>query len=196
MRSENLALPAIVTMIALSWPVAAVSKPLRPITLVVSNLADVPRAFMTRAERDVVRLYSRIGVTLIWEEHDPSTGARSARPSDGMLMRMTIVREDLRKVPDAAALGVAPLIATRPPSANVYYSRVERTASHHATERAIVVGHTIAHEVAHLLIPDYGHSRKGLMRAVWDGLDFMSAAQGQLVFSDEQGALIRGALAR
>jgi hypothetical protein len=141
-----------------------------------------------------VRLYSRIGVTLVWEEHDPSSGARSARLSDGMLMRITIVREDLRKVPDHDALGAAPLVPTQPPSATVYYSRVERIANRHATERAVVLGYAIAHEAAHVLLPTYGHSRAGLMKAVWDGPDFIRAAQGRLVFSDEQAALIRTAL--
>jgi hypothetical protein len=68
-------------------------------------------------------------------------------------------------------------------------------ASRHAIERAIVLGHTIAHEAAHVLLPYYGHSRDGLMRAVWDGPDLVRAAQGRLVFSDEQAALIRATLA-
>jgi hypothetical protein len=77
----------------------------------------------------------------------------------------------------------------------VYYSRVKLAAVRHAQEPDLVLGHAAAHEVAHLIIPQYGHSSEGLMKAVWDVRDYLMAAQGRLRFSDEQAALIRAALA-
>jgi hypothetical protein len=55
--------------------------------------------------------------------------------------------------------------------------------------------HAAAHEVAHLIIPQYGHSSEGLMKAVWDVRDYLMAAQGRLRFSEQQAARIRAALA-
>jgi hypothetical protein len=196
MRRQIFVLSIVVTMIAPPSPMAAESGTLRPVTLLASNLADVPQVFMNRAGREVVRLFSQIGVTVIWEEHDPATGARSARASDGMLLRMTIVRDDRRKVTVCSALGAAPFRPSEPRFASVYYSCVERAARRHATDPAVVLGHAAAHEAAHLLIPQYGHSPDGLMKVRWDGRDYTSAAQGQLGFSDKQAALIRAALAR
>jgi hypothetical protein len=56
MRMGILGLSIITAAMAPPLLGTARSRALRPITLVVSNLAAVPRAFMTRAERDVVRL--------------------------------------------------------------------------------------------------------------------------------------------
>ena len=50
----------------------------------------------------------------------------------------------------------------------------------------------IAHELGHLLLPTAGHSDLGLMRAWWDRDDFGRAERGQLRFSAEEAALLRG----
>jgi hypothetical protein len=178
-------------------PAAAESPALRPVSLLVSNLADVPPEFMTRARREVVRLYSRIGVTLIWEDQDPPSGSRHLVPSpERMVLQIVLLRDDARRLPDSQALGAAPLLPDEPRIASVYYSLAERAARRHAIESWVVLGHAIAHEVAHLIIPQYGHSSEGLMKAIWDRGDYVRAAQGQLRFSREQAALIRAALAR
>jgi hypothetical protein len=195
MGRDLFVLSIVVTMIAPRSPVVAQSRSLRPITLLASNLAAVPQGFMNRAGDEIVRLYSLIGVTLIWEEHDPATGARSAAASEGMVLRITIVRDDVRKVAPCSALGAAPLRPDEPRLASIYYSCVQQAASRHTIDPAVVLGHAIAHEAAHLLIPDYRHSHGGLMRPAWDGPDYISAAQGQLRFSEQQAARMRAALA-
>jgi len=57
----------------------------------------------------------------------------------------------------------------------------------------IVLGHAMAHEIGHLLLP-YGHSPTGLMRAEWEAKDLRLAANRQLNFTSEQAELMRGRL--
>jgi hypothetical protein len=145
--------------------------------------------------REVVRLYADIGVTLMWEEHDATSTFSLWSEHEMKVLRVTILRDAPHGLPGSQALGAAPLFHEGPRVASVYHSRVERAARRHRTEPDIVLGLAIAHEVAQLIIPQYGHSSEGLMKAAWDAPDYRMATQGQLRFSDEHGALIRAALA-
>jgi hypothetical protein len=139
MRREIFVLPMIVTMTAPPSP--AESRTLRPVRLLVSNLADMPQPFISRAEREVVRLYSRIGVTLIWVEQGLRSGTGDLTLSrERMLCRITILEDDARRLPDSQALGAAPLSLDEPRIASVYYSLVQRAARRHAVETAVVLG--------------------------------------------------------
>jgi hypothetical protein len=59
----------------------------------------------------------------------------------------------------------------------------------------LVLGMTMAHEVAHLLLPNNGHSPSGIMRDSWTQSDYKKAGLGQLFFTKEQARLMRDALA-
>jgi hypothetical protein len=148
---------------------------------------------MMRAGREVVRLYSQIGVTLRWEEHGPSDAVLRPREDEQLWLWVTILHDAPRSALGSEA--AAPLSTGELRIANVYYGRVKRAASRNSSDPDVVLGHTIAHEVAHLIIPRYEHSSEGLMKAVWNAYDYGIAARGYLRFSDEQAALIRAALA-
>jgi hypothetical protein len=168
----------------------------RPVTLHVRNAARIPAGYMSGARREVVRLYSGIGVMLTWEEHEAADNISHPPGNETMLLRVTILRDAPRRSPGSETLGAASLLPGESRIASMYHSRVERAARRYGEEPGLVLGHAIAHEVAHLIIPQYGHSSEGLMKAVWDVRDYQIAAQGRLCFSAEQAALIRAALAR
>ena len=54
---------------------------------------------------------------------------------------------------------------------------------------------TMAHEIAHLLLPDASHSPSGIMRDSWTPSDYRKARFGQLFFTTDQARLMRDALA-
>ena len=58
----------------------------------------------------------------------------------------------------------------------------------------LVLGLTMAHEVAHLLLPYESHSVDGLMRSAWNTSDYWKARLGQLLFTDEEAQLMRDRL--
>ena len=73
--------------------------------------------------------------------------------------------------------------------------RPTRQAVRFALDTGAVLGHTIAHEVGHLLLPRGTHGPAGLMRATWRMEDMRDAAQGHLGFSPAEAAIIRARLA-
>jgi len=69
---------------------------------------------------------------------------------------------------DAMFLGHAELLGLAVPSANrvyIHYDRVLALARHYRTPPGWFLGIVIAHEVAHVLLPDAGHADHGLMGA-------------------------------
>jgi predicted SprT family Zn-dependent metalloprotease len=58
-----------------------------------------------------------------------------------------------------------------------------------ATSR--ILGHVMAHEMGHLLLPANSHSQSGVMHADWDSEQLLRMVKGLLQFTPEQGELIR-----
>jgi hypothetical protein len=54
-----------------------------------------------------------------------------------------------------------------------------------------ILGHVIAHEMGHLLLPPNSHSQSGVMNADWDSEQLLRMVKGLLQFTPEQGELIR-----
>ena len=57
-----------------------------------------------------------------------------------------------------------------------------------------LLGHVIAHEIAHVVQGVRHHSREGVLKARWEPRDFAAMAVGGLRFSPEDLKLIRQAL--
>ena len=96
----------------------------------------------------------------------------------------------MRQVPNA--MGYAPGTAAAPGS-RVYIleHQIDDLARAYNAEKTVVLGTVIAHEVGHLLFLPGSHSATGLMRAKWNQSDFKNARDGELLFTTEQGTLIR-----
>jgi hypothetical protein len=54
-----------------------------------------------------------------------------------------------------------------------------------------VLGHVMAHELAHLLLGTNSHSDTGIMRAQWHKEDLLSASKGELLFTERQAQVMR-----
>jgi hypothetical protein len=153
------------------------------------------------------RIYRDIGIDIAWLTEASTSGpeGQSLVSPDRLLTLVILCPELTDEVTvDPTALGGA--VGTREyrgHMAYVFYDRVERIARTYlsasrepATDdmyKVILLGHAMAHEMGHLLLP-YGHSATGLMRAEWDARDLRLAADGRLNFTSDQAALIRGQL--
>jgi hypothetical protein len=76
-------------------------------------------------------------------------------------------------------------------AAYAFYRRIADLAEHNGADVARLLGHVIAHEIGHLLLPCDSHSARGLMRAEWDCAQFEDMVKGLLAFAPEQADLIR-----
>lgn len=162
----------------------------RPIAVELCDLWRLPNDVSRGARHQLVRTFQAINVSV--------TIARCGERRDGDAFRVSIVvlPPDSRgpaSVP-GIALGALSQGVNRDPIVWIFFTRIERTAQRAAVDRAIVLGHVMAHEIAHALLPVAGHSKNGLMRATWRSADLVEAVQGQLRFSGGEAAAIRDRL--
>jgi hypothetical protein len=185
--------------------------PTPTITLRVLNYAEVPEKTLIQAEREVTKIFRKIGVESRWRhislspEHNPA-GSVGEAPSLSLELSILIIsrsaaepmeeRLDLKE----EVLGLSP----RPKEgrggrlAYVFHHRVREYVIKRKLfeQEALVLGLAIAHEIGHLLLPHDSHSHGGIMRARWDRQDLRLATFGDLAFTPQQADSIRAEVTR
>jgi hypothetical protein len=116
------------------------------------------------------------------------TAPETARSRDALSIRGTVGDQDLQLGFAAVDAGVhVGVLAT------IFYDRVQIVASRGALESGELLGRAMAHEVGHLLLRAAGHSRTGLMRAVWADAELMENRREDWVFSPRDRRQLRAA---
>jgi hypothetical protein len=111
------------------------------------------------------------------------------RPGELMLRIVPAKTEESRRKPAYAAMtpeGGAMLTICINPDATAADSGV--------LSYGALLGHTVAHEIGHLLLGPGSHSPGGLMRAVWRQTEMEMMAKRSLLFDARQSEKIRSAL--
>ena len=159
------------------------------LVLQLHDFAGAPPSVLVNAERELTRVYDAIGVRVEWDHADPHADDRP------VLHVILIAHEsgDLRRTRDSV-MAATLRTARGTPVVYVFYRRVEAEAARYAVSVALVLACALAHELGHVLMPERGHSKGGLMRACWGRDDFHRANQGQLRFSADEAARIRTGL--
>jgi hypothetical protein len=147
----------------------------------VTSYERIPAGELATAQQAVVEVYGKIGVRVAW-----AGGIAAEATVDGArhidIIFLTAAMAD-RKQPNARAFGQASHATRR---AYIYYARVLTYAMRSASDPGVVLGLVLAHEIGHVLLPEYSHAPSGLMRAEWNGR--VAAIPG---FLPEQAVTIR-----
>jgi len=178
-----------------------VPSPYAKLALRVYNYAQVDRAVLSRAEKVADTVFEESGIGIVWMDCTPLRGANPACPSDmrasDLVLRLLPRRMAMRLATPNEPLGFAqPCPETEPAcELTVLYFRVEQLAAdEHRPE--LILGHVMAHEVAHVLIGP-GHSEDGIMRREWSREELRRMSLGlQLSFSSVQSGRLRDAVLR
>jgi hypothetical protein len=153
----------------------------RTVVLHVSDLAGVPVRDRAEAEKRATRVYEQIGVRLAW-----TNGDAAHAPADRSLhLDVVVLPGDMsdRMNADRTQFGQASHVTRR---AYIHFSRITAYAVQSGSDPACVLAMVLAHEIGHMLLPEYSHSPIGLMRAEWTGR-FVDVPD----FDRQQGATIR-----
>jgi hypothetical protein len=171
---------------------------LLPLSVIVYDHAGLPPAVLDRATQVATRLFRPIGIEITWLAPDSAKLVRpTAGPEDALrvIQRAVFVRLLSRAMVDARQVGEGVLgqAVLGSQFVSVFTARVMALADRGRTNQGVLLGHVIAHEIGHLLLPQPGHSVGGLMRA---SFDVREADFGRLHFDTWQGQLIRERLSR
>jgi hypothetical protein len=169
---------------------AAEANPARPLVVSVIDRTDGNREVVMQATGVVTAIYRRIGVETVWV---PCAHPMAA---DTRFRRLRVVIDSGAMVRGASVspkvMGFASMSRERSSDiAFILYDRVRVNAARSRVDVAGLLGHVIAHELGHLLLPFNSHARHGIMRGEWEREDYERAARGLLFFDEPQGALIR-----
>ena len=180
------------------------STPLAKLTIRVYNYARTDAASLTSSEKVADAILEKAGIEAVWVNCPLSQKEAQAYPScDSDMGAADLV---LRILPRHMAaklrltddpLGFAQTCSETEPACelNVLYHQIEELGTHgYRADR--IMGHAIAHEIAHVLIGP-AHSEEGIMRAEWTSTDFQRISWGlTLDFTKDQSRRLPNAVLR
>lgn len=170
-----------------------------PLTVSVHNDANVSAGAMASAEVTASRIFRHAGVAVTWITCAPSTDptAESAACSETEFpshLQLRIVSQS-RDV-TISTFGVSYLTADGTGCySDVFFPRIVNLHSTSGQGIGPLLGHVMAHEIAHLLLGLNSHSRFGIMRAQWQEEDLLKASKGELLFTRQESQRMRQRLA-
>jgi hypothetical protein len=135
-------------------------------------------------------IFHKAGVEVEWadcplKDEDPSLYPDCPATVDASQLFLRILPKTAGKMQDGGQAFVAARIA------NIFWNRVEEQAQRLNVSAARVMGHTVAHELGHLLLGSNSHSSVGIMTARWDAPTMTRICQEGLYFNSQQSELIR-----
>jgi hypothetical protein len=169
------------------------------------DYAGVPEDVIEKAEVEAQRVLGMAGVEIRFMSYVVRDGQIDRRrptviaPITSTPLLITVVpRDTLGVATGAHSLGYAIIEGQPANRAFVLYDRVrQHFLKHPRTAEFRVLGHVIAHEIAHLLLGDLRHSARGMMAAPWREKEMLQIEQGMLEFSNDEVRRLRaGAIAR
>lgn len=171
----------------------------------IVNLANVPERTVERAVTYAESVYRRSGIATEWLFDNSEISAQSATRRLELTVILVSSDAEATLALDDWNLGFATGSNGRGARrAWVFPGHIEEEARKVHHERGIelskveglILGHVIAHEAGHLLLPDGAHSDRGVMLPRLNVPNIDQALRGQLIFTPSQGELIRMALRR
>ncbi len=160
------------------------------ITVRVFNYARVSPETWESAQAIATRIFDRAGIETVWMvcslssegQYAPPDCALPARPTDIIVRLVPTSKASRARFGNSTLGAAAPSEKGTPASASVFCDRVEELAKGGAAPVAVILGHTAAHEIGHLLLGSKSDSSLGLMCGRWSRLSLALANDGQLNF--------------
>jgi hypothetical protein len=160
------------------------------VTVLVHNYAHLPRQILSDAKDRTSLIFRKAGVEVEWadcplNDEDPSSYPECPAVVDATQLFLRIFPKTAAKMEDGGQAFVAARIA------NIFWNRVEERAQRLNVSAPRVMGHTIAHELGHLLLGSNSHSPVGIMTARWSAQVLTRICQEGLYFNRQQSEVIR-----
>lgn len=163
-----------------AWTGDAAQPEPRAVTVCMSRRGYAP---VIRAQAIASQIFAGIGVRVDWQA-DPRSCSLS-----GDSIAITLSDDTpAGRYPGALAYAV-PYQGTR---IVVFYDRVLISVT--LSQAPTLLGHVLAHEIAHVLQGISRHSASGIMKPKWDPRDYLEMRWNTLGFTEDDVSLIRSGL--
>jgi hypothetical protein len=165
------------------------------ITVHLYDYVAVSEQTLAHALGEAARILRIAGITTKWRVHalhdaDAATSALPFKfgPSDLAVRVMPAeMAVPLGLTPDALGFAFPSQVEGIGTLALVVFDQIEDAAR----RPGLLMGHVIAHEIGHLLLGPNSHSATGIMQDPWTPMVLGEAHRGQLLFTTDQGSLMR-----
>lgn len=170
----------LIAIVVTAVRIADAAEPVEPAILDLHMRSEVrlPAYVLKKSQDEVARIFADAGLAVRWTETSPRVTVK-------------IVAQVLGY--DRKASGVMG-VAQRTPNgyvAQIFFRQVQEFAYTYEVDLGTMLGHVIAHEIGHLLMPANAHSPTGVMQPYWDRALVRDASRGTLTFTEAQAARIR-----
>lgn len=173
----------------------------RHISVRLHDYANLSDDDLIETQEQVAEIYARVGVVVDWRvpvHPDRVRDGGDAWPTDrAATLSVLIVTEDMARgirIRDEVAGYAAVGSAGGGSVAFMVADRTRRIATCARIGFARVASSVVAHELAHLLMPNRPHSHDGIMKANWQPTDFRFAVSR--MFSRAEADILRRGVAR
>jgi hypothetical protein len=153
------------------------------------NLFGVAPRELATALETARAIISGAAVDVVWRECGPCEEAADPRE---LIVR--IMAAPAQGEPESLGYSLVDVKQRNGTLATIFANRVESLATAAAFDPGVLLGRTIAHELAHLLIGTTEHSTHGLMRAHWDAFELARDLPQDWVLSRGEGTRMRRGL--
>ena len=167
------------------------------ITLLICDMVGIDAETWLSAKTQTIRILSDAGVDVAWTDADGRSRLCTTGAIGSYFTVVILARPPTKRI-SKGALGAA-VVRTGPyPRAYVFYDQTRIFVGsfeleNQKTSVGVILGHAIAHELGHLLIPGDAHG-KGIMREQWTSADWRDAVRGHLLFHRDHARQIHEAL--
>ena len=170
------------------WEPAAAQTPAGfAVQVFLQDHGRVPADVLEQAKRAATRVFALSNIDVQWIGDGPY---QPCSLTVRIVAQTTHATRGSRFV-----MGMAPETReTRAIIAFAFYDRIQLYSAALGLDASQMLGHVMAHELGHLLLPHGAHSTTGVMRGAWDDDQANQATMGLLTFSPAEAALIRDRL--
>jgi hypothetical protein len=156
------------------------------VTVFLSNTVIVPSQVMFVSQNLAARMFVSAGVRIVWRLGGPA----DLRPGRGRAIVVRLTKDTpANYLPGATAFA----LPDQGEQVTVFYGRVEQIVAPPAVPT--LLAHVLVHEITHILQGIDRHSESGVMKAHWDGGDYMAMGKKPLSFTEADVELIHRGMA-
>jgi hypothetical protein len=153
------------------------------------NANSVPKEVIGIAEGISSRMLGTAGVAVQWRFGE------SRSHDDIAADRTIIVNFEMQAPPGSDPASLSYALPYEGVHIVVFYDRIQGL-SRYPNLRRTILAHVLTHEIVHMLQGIGRHSKAGVMKAHWDGRDYLDMTWRTLPFTSEDVELIRSGLQR